>query len=474
MIPGSNQLHSLATKYSKPQLQQMAQMGEISPLDAVMAGMMIDRVVLSANKPPESTVADDVFAPKTQMAGVAPGNGAQEAPGLAQAPQSTADISKAYGGLMSIPRPGEKYNQDNFATGGIVAFDEGGRVEQEAWEKYKAAHEKARGPEYGDKPIYDSQVPFFGSLPGIIGNPEIPHDAVSNPAAFAVTAPTSTVGVETQKQLAKVQPAAAPAGPLAAMAQAAPASDEFAQQGANLMKLPTRTPTNTTGLIDTPEEIAKDKEDILNSTIGYAGAEIMAGKSQFAMTNIGEGLSKAFASYAQRIGEHKKLRKSDIKDFATITQADEALKAGDVKTALHAWSILSSDKTRAESAKEIATMQVGAQDRATNATRGATQAYRDDQQYGINVRNAETEFDKFRTNLAKKLAPGGSLWKQSQADPSLESTLENAERIRLGRVHKLPGYADAVEKAAPPIGAVVDGYTFKGGNPKLKESWTKS
>jgi hypothetical protein len=256
--------------------------------------------------------------------------------------------------------------------------------------------------------------------------------------------------------------------------QAAPASDEFAQQGANLMKLPTRTPTNTTGLIDTPEEIAKDKEDILNSTIGYAGAEIMAGKSQFAMTNIGEGLSKAFASYAQRIGEHKKLRKSDIKDFATITQADEALKSGDIDRALRAWTHLSSDKTRAESAKEIATMQVGAQDRATNATRGATQAYRDEQQYGINVRNAETEFDKFRTSLAKKLAPGGSLWKQSQADPSLESTLENAERIRLGRVHKLPGYADAVEKAAPPIGAVVDGYTFKGGNPKLKESWTKS
>jgi hypothetical protein len=76
--------------------------------------------------------------------------------------------------------------------------------------------------------------------------------------------------------------------------------------------------------------------------------------------------------------------------------------------------------------------------------------------------------------LAKKLAPGGSLWKQSQADPSLESTLENAERIRLGKVHKLPGYADAVEKAAPPIGTVVDGFTFKGGDPNIKTNWTKS
>jgi hypothetical protein len=283
---------------------------------------------------------------------------------------------------MSIPRPGEKYNQDNFATGGIVAFTKGGKAEDEAWEKYKAAHEKARGPKYGDKPIYDSQVPFFGSLPGIIGNPEVPHDAVSNPESAVAAAPMPTFQAENQKQLGKVRPAAAPAGPLAAMMQQeAPASDEFAQQGANLMKLPTRTPTNTTGLIDTPEEIAKDREDILNSTIGYAGAEIMAGKSQFAMTNIGEGLSKAFASYAQRIGEHKKMRKSDIKDFATITQADEALKAGDVKTALHAWSLLSSDKTRAESAKEVAKMQVGATDRATTATREATQAYQSGEQY---------------------------------------------------------------------------------------------
>jgi hypothetical protein len=373
MIPGSNQIHSLATKYSKPQLQQMAQMGEISPLDAVMAGMMIDRVVLSANKPPESTVADDVFAPKTQMAGVAPGNGApgngaQEAPGgarqeiaarmhmpqLAQAPQSTAAISAANGGLMSIPRPGEKYNQDNFATGGIVAFDEGGRVKKEYLTRdpidaelaeFQAEAEQARGA--NTRPIFEQQNYRMnqgpsGGLPQIMSSPEAA-------AAPAVAAPLAVV--KAREKIGETKPA--PVGPLSAMAQkAAPASDEFAQQGANLMKLPTRTPTNTTGLIDTPEEIAKDREDILNSTIGYAGAEIMAGKSQFAMTNIGEGLSKAFASYAQRIGEHKKMRKSDVKDFATIAQADEALKAGDVKAALNAWTHLNDTKERAKVERE--------------------------------------------------------------------------------------------------------------------------
>ena len=305
-------------------------------------------------------------------------------PQLAQAPQSAAAISAAHGGLMSIPRPGEKYNQDNFATGGIVAFSKGDRVKEEYETRYptdeelaafQAEAEQARGA--NTRPMFEQQNYRMnqgpsGGLPQIMDSPEAA-------VAPAVAAPTSTVDVETQKQLAKVKPAAAPAGPLAAMAQKA-ASDEFAQQGADLMKLPTRTPTNTTGLIDTPEEIAKDKEDILNSTIGYAGAEIMAGKSQFAMTNIGEGLSKAFASYAQRIGEHKKLRKSDIKDFATIALADEALKSGDIDRALRAWTHLDDNKVKVE----IAEKQIGAQDRATTATRDATQAYRAEEQFRKN------------------------------------------------------------------------------------------
>ena len=398
---GIPSIDSLALKYSKAQLQQMAQMGRIPPIYAVMAGMAQDRIQLNNSHAPETTVAQDTFG--QQVAGVAPGNavpgnGAQEAPGgaqqeiaarmhmpkLAQAPQSTADISRAHGGLMSIPRPGEKYNQDNFATGGIVAFSKGDRVKEEYKTRYPTDEELAEFQAEAEQARVPRDMPLFapyrmdqgpsGGLPQIMDSPEAA-------VAPAVAAPTSTVGVETQKQLAKVRPAptSAPSGPLAAMAQQT-ASDEFAQQGANLMKLPTRTPTNTTGLIDTPEEIAKDREDILNSTIGYAGAEIMAGKSQFAMTNIGEGLSKAFASYAQRIGEHKKLRKSDIKDFATIALADEALKSGDIDRALRAWTHLDDNKVKVE----IAEKQIGAQDRATTATRDATQAYRAEEQFRKN------------------------------------------------------------------------------------------
>ncbi len=350
MIPGSNQLHSLATKYSKPQLQQMAQMGEISPLDAVMAGMMIDRIVLSANKPPESTVADDVFAPKTQLAGVAPGNGGQEAPGLAQAPQSAADISRAHGGLMSIPRPGEKYNQDNFATGGIVAFQQGGMPRDPTDEELAAFQleaEQARGT--NTRPMFEQQNYRMnqgpsGGLPQIMSSPEAavaPAPAVATPLAV----------VKAREKIGETQPA----GPLAAMAQkAAPASDEFAQKGMDALKLPKRTPADTTGLVDTPESIAKNKKDLLYRTVGYTGAEMMAGKSPFALVNIGEALSKGFSAYAQQIGEHKKATKDDIKDLAAIKRGEQALEQGEYKISA---DILQNELTN-KRALEVAEKQI--------------------------------------------------------------------------------------------------------------------
>jgi hypothetical protein len=338
----------------------MAQMGEISPLDAVMAGMMIDRIVLSANKPPESTVADDVFAPKTQLAGVAPGNGGQEAPGLAQAPQSAADISRAHGGLMSIPRPGEKYNQDNFATGGIVAFQQGGAP----WESLEKAPPRSK-----------NYPPLSRALQGLTESPDMRIDPatgeavslgeymrrqepkpqiMSSPeaaAAPAVAAPLAVV--KAREKIGETKPA--PAGPLAAMAQKAePASDEFAQKGMDALKLPKRTPADTTGLVDTPESIAKNKKDLLYRTVGYTGAEMMAGKSPFALVNIGEALSKGFSAYAQQIGEHKKATKDDIKDLAAIKRGEQALEQGEYKISA---DILQNELTN-KRALEVAAMQI--------------------------------------------------------------------------------------------------------------------
>jgi hypothetical protein len=136
--------------------------------------------------------------------------------------------------------------------------------------------------------------------------------------------------------------------------KAAPASDEFAQKGLDALKLPKRTPADTTGLVDTPETIAKNKKDLLYRTVGYTGAEMMAGKSPFAMVNIGEALSKGFSAYAQQLGEHKKATKEDIKDLAAIKRAEAALEQNDLKMGV---DIITNELTN-KRALEVAEMQV--------------------------------------------------------------------------------------------------------------------
>ena len=350
---GIPSIDSLALKYSKAQLQQMAQMGRIPPIYAVMAGMAQDRIQLNNSHAPETTVAQDTFGQQVTDSsgqGITDSSGAAVGAGERVAPQSAADISKAYGGLMSIPRPGEKYNQDNFATGGIVAFQQGGMPRDPTDEELAAFQleaEQARGA--NTRPMFEQQNYRMnqgpsGGLPQIMDSPE----------AAVAAAPMGTNKAATQKQLAKVQPAAAPAGPLAAMAQkAAPASDET-QQGLNALTAPKRTPADTTGLVDTPETIAKNKNDLMYRAVGYTGAEMMAGKSPFALVNIGEALSKGFSSYAQQIEAHKKTTKDDIKDLAAIKRGEQALEQGDYKIAT---DIMNNQLTN-DRAREVAAMQI--------------------------------------------------------------------------------------------------------------------
>jgi hypothetical protein len=101
-----------------------------------MAGMAQDRIQLNNSQAAKTTVAQDTLGQQVADSsgqGITDSSGAAVGAGAPVAPQSAADISRAHGGLMSIPRPGEKYDQSNFATGGIVAFDAGGEVPEEQY-----------------------------------------------------------------------------------------------------------------------------------------------------------------------------------------------------------------------------------------------------------------------------------------------------------------------------------------------------
>ena len=112
-IPGIHEIQTLATKYSKAQLQKMAQMGLIDTTKAVMAGMMIDRISKQNMTPPVTTVAEDALTPPQAPPQAAPQGPPQMGPGGAP-PEQSAGIAA----LQS--------NIPEMAGGGIVAFADGG------------------------------------------------------------------------------------------------------------------------------------------------------------------------------------------------------------------------------------------------------------------------------------------------------------------------------------------------------------
>lgn len=108
-----DEIRQLATKYSKPDLARMVQMGMLDPQKALMAGMMIDRIAKSAMEQPQSTVAQDVLGQQPTAAQGQLPPGIMGAPG---APVQSAGVAGLPSGIREM------------AGGGIVAFDEGGEV----------------------------------------------------------------------------------------------------------------------------------------------------------------------------------------------------------------------------------------------------------------------------------------------------------------------------------------------------------
>ena len=114
-MPEMDQVKDAALKYDKPTLARMAQMGQMSPTIAVMAGMMRDRIVQSEMKPPAPpTVAQEVMQPMGARIGL----GAIAPQGQPQQPQAQ--------GIDQIPVPDQMFEPQGMAGGGIVAFQAGG------------------------------------------------------------------------------------------------------------------------------------------------------------------------------------------------------------------------------------------------------------------------------------------------------------------------------------------------------------
>ena len=132
---------------NKQRIAEAMQMGIIDPTAGTMAGMFIDRMRMAQQQEmaPQQTVAQQVFAPPAPPMGAMPpaGLGAtpQAAAMAAAAPQMMAPPpppmgapGMAAGGLTTLPLPDAMFDEPDvggYASGGLVAFQTGGAVDDE-------------------------------------------------------------------------------------------------------------------------------------------------------------------------------------------------------------------------------------------------------------------------------------------------------------------------------------------------------
>lgn len=228
MIPGVQEIKALALKYSKKQLASMAQTGLIDPQKAVMAGMMRDRIAKEDMQPPSTTVAQDVLGmgPQAQpQMGMQPPMGQpqgqpqpQMPPPQMGAPMGQPPVMAASGGLTDLP-----VDVQDYAGGGIVAFDDGGKVpgyagDDGSFVNYGFFGHGSGIPEYFSRPTmpYGEQMgnvgnAFINGLRRIVGDPSIDaKDRAEAKAKLAEIEKNKSTTPATQAEVRRVDNALPP------------------------------------------------------------------------------------------------------------------------------------------------------------------------------------------------------------------------------------------------------------------------
>jgi hypothetical protein len=337
-IPGMQEVQTLATKYSKPQLAHMAQSGLIEPTVAVMAGMLIDRIVQNSAKAPVTTVAEDVLNPPQQPTAMpmAPQGQEQFQPPQEQ-PQPEAPPQDASQGMPGLP----SNLPTNMAGGGIISFAEGAVVKRGGAPDYSAY-----GSQFMDAVRAPPTVPIITQdFAPVEANPRhwweseysygrrkqaeaiAAKQAVDNPASVPYSDPMGNVVDGMRGPVAKppavgiaTLPAAAkPPMPAAAAPQTAPRQRPASIAPPGMEPPPTAAaPTPPTAPAPTARAATPETPIVMPS---YGGAYAQA------QTQLERNLPKddPFAEYKAELAGNKKKSDEDLKDSAWMRVAEFGL-----------------------------------------------------------------------------------------------------------------------------------------------------
>jgi hypothetical protein len=355
----------------------MAQMGQLNPQTAVMAGMMIDRIVQSNTKPPQSTVAQDTFPDTVAMAPpAAQGLAGIPAGGMAPPPMDPSMMAPpamgepmlaASGGLLQLPVPDTMFNEDSFAGGGIVAFADAGSVRdpynyrpfgsssREMTEEEKEEQRRLRDAGFLEQLKYTGNKlfgPLFGakSLQEVVAGPDVaklPQAQVDYPdesrrgsaAGMTATTPGKSArdfGIGALPVLAGAGDTpiagAAPAGSKPAAKTSTPTLSPFEEYQAMLKAAGVSNDFSEDRAANAAarEALAKDREQAKYMAILQAGLGMMGGTSPRALENIAKGIAPAVGDYTRATKDIKAEERDIAKVDRDMRKAEQALRRGDV------------------------------------------------------------------------------------------------------------------------------------------------
>lgn len=338
----------VAAKYGgdKRKIGQAAQMGLVNPTVAVMAGMFIDRMRGAAIKEQQSdtTVAQDVMAPATQMAGL--GATPQANTQMAAVPTGTRTLAE--GGLTALP-VNEDMFPDEYAGGGIVAFQNEGFVDP----IFSAPDIAPSGPDLSS--FTDDEKMQY--LQGRIGYPQaaaLTEGKISLDQLFKdIYGRTSVIPSDRTtkpKSIAERVSAAAAAAP-ATRSQGAEESKGEGRGASKAAAAPTdyaeylKSLKTKFGVSDAPDAKAREALDKykekLNKDLDKAGAlglvtaglGIAGGKSRYALQNL-QGAIPGIEQYSKAMDKIREGEKGILDSEARMEQAADARRRGDMATAL--------------------------------------------------------------------------------------------------------------------------------------------
>ena len=276
----------------KNQIEQgLGSLGQVNPLTAQQgANPLAPQAATNPTAPQQGT--NPVAAPTGQVNPVAapagqvnPVGAIQQSPeeayarmkqvqgpqGVPQAPQAPA-VPMAHGGLASMPLH-HMFHADNYAGGGIVAFDEGGKAE-ETVEDFPASENPTAYMSGREREAYEANqkladlLQLNGSVAGVQGAPGSP----SGPTVISPNAPPSTIGYSTPVETAGIPSAAGSQGgageEATAEETAGPTNYSSLDTLAGIQGLP-GTPSGPA--VEAPEQAGPTNYSSLDTQAGIAG-----------------------------------------------------------------------------------------------------------------------------------------------------------------------------------------------------------